>query len=364
MFETVILLGPEAELFPVVNERLPKICIPIVNKPLLLHTVEFLQSVSKKIYFVGLSEQKNALDSILDISTPHEYIGIETYDGTVASLLVVRPFLTSEDVIVCKGDVVSGVDIGEIVGEYIRKKKVFMTVLGPRDPPTCLVAYNADGLVFYADGAGEEIPFRLLKSQHALTVTKELDVVPLYLFKTALFDLFRPEHFSFKKALLPTIVQHLAPTNPVGVHMVESGQIVQINSIESYLSINKLLKMHMPDLGPEAPKNESHSAFIKSYVRKHNLKDFKNVVGERTETDGVLLLNSILGRRCRVDAGSKIISSILMDDVFVGRGCYIEKSIIGSGAVIAEGTWLIDCRVAPGFKFPEALKAESQMFNC
>ncbi|ADM11589.1 putative translation initiation factor E2B gamma subunit [Encephalitozoon intestinalis ATCC 50506] len=363
MFEIIILIGPGTELFPIVNEKFSKACLPIMNSPMILHTMECLKSVSKRFFVVGLNEEKEDLMSALgeDIDVPVEYVGIDTYDGTVASLLSLYPRITSNDVLVCKGDIVTNMDIQAMAFHYFDSKKALMVILGNAVSETSILGYKGDDLMFYSNDCNEEIPFHLLKK--GLTLTKDLDILQFYMLKTSLFKMFKPDYFSFKHDLLPNVVKNLALTNPVGIHRPGKSYIYQIRSISNYLSVNALLKRHSISTDKKLKTSESNAKFIKDYVKKYNLKDLSNVIDNNTKTGNVLLLDSIIGRDCDIGEESKIISSIVMSSVSIGHGSHIEGSIIGMGATILPGSVLINCKVSPGYTFTEVVNADTRSFS-
>lgn len=363
MFEVIILIGPGTELFPIVNEKFSKACLPIMNSPMILHTMESLKSISKKFFVIGLNEEKEDLMNAIKegIEVPVEYVGIDTYDGTVASLLNVYPRISSEDVLVCKGDIVTNMDIQAMASNYFNDKKMFMVILGNSTSETSILGYKGDDLMFYSNDSNEEISFHLLKK--GLTLTKDLDILQLYMFRTSLFKVFKPDYFSFKHRLLPDIVKSLIPTNPVGIHRPRKSYIYQIRTINNYLCVNALLKRRAVSTDKKLKTSESNAKFIKDYVKKYNLKDLSNVVGSNTKTDNVLLLDSIIGSGCNIGEESKIISSIVMNDVSIGSGSHIEGSVIGMGASIFSGSTLVNCKVSPGYVFTEVVDADTRSFS-
>lgn len=366
MFETIILIGPGTELFPIVNDRLPKLCLPIVNKPMVLYTMELLEGVSSKFFMVGLNEEKDHFMRAIggDIRVPVEYVGIETYDGTVSSLLSVYPRIIKSDVIVCKGDIITNMNISSMISKYLSSEKIFMTVIGNATSEAPIIGYKEENLVFYANSSEDDVPFQLLKNSGSLILTKELDIVQLYVFKTSLFGMFKSEHFSFKYGLLPSLVRSLISINPVGIYRPEKSYIHQVRDIDGYLRANMLLKRHINDRSTETRRmSESHAKFVKRYVAEHNLKDFKNVVGNNTRLSDVLLLNSILGHECDVGEDTRIISSLIMDRVIIGSNSHIEGCLIGPGVSIIGGSSLVNCKVSPGYIFSDAVDAESQIFS-
>lgn len=46
---------------------------------------------------------------------------------------------------------------------------------------------------------------------------------------------------------------------------------------------------------------------------------------------------------------TKIINSVLLDNVTVGEGCHLQNSVICSGATLCDRVTLKDCQVGPGY---------------
>lgn len=362
MFETIILIGPGTELFPIVNERLPKACLPIMNTPMILHTMRSLSGISSKFFVVGLNEERGQLmDAIGDgAGVPVEYVGIDTYDGTVASLLGAYPRVGGEDVLVCKGDIVTNMDVQAMAADYFGSKRMMMVIVGGGASETSLLGYRGDNLMFYSNDSCEAIPFELLR--RGVTLTRDVDVLQLYMLKTSLLGMIKPHHFSFRQGALAEIVRSLGTENGVGIHRPGKSYIYQVRTIGSYLSANAMLKRHAVSTSKQAT-SESNARFIKEYVKKYNLKDLSNVIGEGTSTGDVLLLDSIVGRGCVVGGDSKIISSIVMDGVAIGNRVHVEGCIVGVGATIPEDSVLVGCRVPPGHVFAGRVSAHGQAFG-
>lgn len=49
-------------------------------------------------------------------------------------------------------------------------------------------------------------------------------------------------------------------------------------------------------------------------------------------------MNSVIGQRCVIGAGSIIKNSYIFDDTIIGAGCVVESSIIGAGVTVKDET--------------------------
>ena len=55
-------------------------------------------------------------------------------------------------------------------------------------------------------------------------------------------------------------------------------------------------------------------------------------------SENVSIKASVIGQRCIIGAGSKISDSYLFEGVIIGEHCIIERSIIGAGVQIKDGS--------------------------
>jgi mannose-1-phosphate guanylyltransferase len=62
---------------------------------------------------------------------------------------------------------------------------------------------------------------------------------------------------------------------------------------------------------------------------------------------------SAIGRGCRIDDTAEVIDSVLLDDVEVGAGAVVRRSVVGTGAVVGAGARLDELTVVgPGEVIP------------
>ena len=57
----------------------------------------------------------------------------------------------------------------------------------------------------------------------------------------------------------------------------------------------------------------------------------------------------MLGNGCRLGQNTKIINSVLMDNVIIGDNCTIQNSILSSGVQLKEKASVKDCQLGPGY---------------
>ena len=64
--------------------------------------------------------------------------------------------------------------------------------------------------------------------------------------------------------------------------------------------------------------------------------------------DRVTLKRSVVGRRVRAGAGSKLVNCVVHDDCVLEEGAQLQGCVLGRGVTVGAGASLRDCQVAPG----------------
>lgn len=362
MFESIILIGPGTDLFPLINSHLEITNLPILNKPLLEYNIEFLLPISKTLYIVILEEKKEAVEKIVvKYNANIRVIGIPYYDGTVSSILRTKCMITSDNIIVTKGDLITNINIKDVAERFIKSQAYFLTILADAKCENVTLGIQENNLVFYSSESVQEFPENFF-TKGKVTLSRELDTVQFYMFKKEILRMFNEETFEFKNNLLPKIVEQFRVIKPVHLYFDENSLICQIKNKEDYLSINRILKLRLQSEN-NAIFDKSKQKEVKQYIKKNGLKDFSNYLGITEIEEDTIVINSIIGDNTRIGLHSKVFSSIIMDSVQIGSGCVIDRCIIGSNVIIQPGSTLIDCIISPGYLFTAEIKGDNDVFS-
>jgi translation initiation factor eIF-2B subunit epsilon len=66
-------------------------------------------------------------------------------------------------------------------------------------------------------------------------------------------------------------------------------------------------------------------------------------------SENVSITASVIGQRCNIGAGSKISGSYIFEGAIIGEQCIIERSIIGAGVQVKDGSHIPKgCLLADG----------------
>ncbi|KAF3322570.1 translation initiation factor eIF-2B subunit gamma [Carex littledalei] len=137
-FQVVVLAGGMSDkLSPLVSKELPKALLPVANKPLLSYVLELLEASNLKniVVVVEGDEAATNVESWLSVAYM-DRLNIEVAKtpsdvGTVDAIRVVAPFLTSTDILIVSGDLVSDISPGAIAATHRRHGAAVTALLCP-----------------------------------------------------------------------------------------------------------------------------------------------------------------------------------------------------------------------------------------
>ncbi|OBA28120.1 hypothetical protein HANVADRAFT_22115 [Hanseniaspora valbyensis NRRL Y-1626] len=128
----------------------------------------------------------------------------------------------------------------------------------------------------------------------------------------------------------------------------------QMNTITSYLETNRFMLNLIQENNPkvldllDASANDSVNEQQPAGVSQQSQIGNKTVLMTHSNVK-----KSLIGDNCKIGKKSKIIGSILLDNVEIDDNCIIENCIIGYNARIKRKSKLVNCHVEGGFIVPE-----------
>jgi mannose-1-phosphate guanylyltransferase len=202
--------------------------------------------------------------------------------------------------VVVNGDVLTDLDIGDLV-EFHRTRKAAATIaLTPVEDPSAfgVVATDGRGMVeaFVEKPAPGEAPSNLINAGTYVLERSVLEAIP------------RGRRVSIERETFPGLVA--------------SRELYALASDASWMDAGTPNTYLAANLRYAAPPGESCAV-----------------------APGAEVSNSSLGRSVAIGAGATVDSSVLMDGVVVGYGACVRGSIVGPGAVVAAGACVEDLTV-------------------
>lgn len=410
--QAVVLAGYGNRLYPLVDDTpsgLPKALLPVANKPLIAHTLAWLEANAfTDILVVANSHSAPRISHYLSrVWTPSsdatriELISTDDYPGTLALLKGIRDKIRS-DVFVCGCDIVSNAPLNQMLLEH-RLQDAAMTALffnlatgasfgssssnviakketemGTRRIGSATGRLQNDGsedvdvvaldaatrrLLFCAgsiDADCEEavtLPFELLLKHGTLAMRLDVRDAHAYLFKKSTFDavcrLTGAFFYSLKEDAVPYVVRTFSPCI---AHIVDDNSVCgRANTIGAYFELNKQCARFVADADRIAP---SAALLPKGVVGSDCLVGDGTSIGERSSVK-----KSVIGANVRIGANVKIINCILMDGCVVDDGARLDASIVAFKAHIGARCCLKECDIGGSVHVAPDTSAKNEAFS-
>jgi len=320
--QALILAGGEGTRLRPLTIHTPKPIVPLANRPFLSYQIALLKRAEIKDITLSLSYQPNKIEGIFgdgeDLGLRIHYVVEATPMGTAGAYKYSQERL-NQTTIVFNGDILTDIDIAELVAYHREKKAVATVALAPVENPSVygLVEAGADGRVrrFVEKPKPEEITCNTINAGIYVLEPSVLHYIPA------------GEKFSFEYQLFPALLaakeQFYAYEWP--------GYWIDIGAPQRYLQANMDLingRLKTFDVTRSAPAlNEADAGTIKI--------DARSVIDPSCVLKpGVEITNSALGPNCLIEERVKIENSVLLAGTRVGKAAEISDSVTGKSCLI------------------------------
>jgi mannose-1-phosphate guanylyltransferase len=313
--------GLGTRLRPLTHTR-PKHLLPIANRPHLEHVFDSLlrQGITEVVLltsylaeaFAGLVEAGRARG--LQLALTHE----KTPLGTAGALRNAVAFVGDDAFVVFNGDILTDVDLGEVIAFHRARRAEATILLTPVEDPSAfgVVPTDEDGRVrgFIEKPAADDAPTNLINAG-------------VYIMEPSILSRIPPgEVWSAERQLFPDLVEEGARLYAVGTN----AYWMDVGTPDKLLQAN-LDALHgrvRTDLEGR-PRNGavllSESASI---------------------APGARVSSSCLGSGAAVEDGATVEECVLLPGAEVGSGATAMRSILGEGARVEPGAEAIGATIA------------------
>src|SRR5262249_46463278 len=150
LMQALILAGGEGARLRPLTIHTPKPIVPLANRPFLFYQIELLKQAEIKDITLSLSYQPNKIESVFgageDLGLRIRYVVEVTPMGTAGAFKYAQERL-NQTTIVFNGDILTDIDIAELVAYHREKKAVATVAVVPVENPSAygLVEASADG---------------------------------------------------------------------------------------------------------------------------------------------------------------------------------------------------------------------------
>lgn len=314
--DAILLVGGQGTRLRPLTITTPKPMLPVAGVPLTAHQLSQLRAAGIDHVVLATSFRAAVFEEYFGdgrrVGLALEYVTESEPLGTGGGIRNVVDRLPPEarDVVVCNGDVLSGLDITELVTAHRRSAAAVTLYLHPVPDvrPFGMVPTDAAGRVtafLEKPGTPEEIVTHDVNAGCYVFRREVLEAIPAG----------RP--VSVEREVFPAL---LADGALLHGH-VDTGYWLDLGTPEAFvrgscdLVLGRLASAALP-----GPVGESLV-----------------LAGAEVAADAVLSGGTTIGSKASVGAGARVHASVVLDDAWIGPGAAVTGSVVGQGARVGAG---------------------------
>lgn len=328
--KAVILAGGEGtRLRPLTFER-PKPVVPVVNHPLLGHIINWLRKHRITEIILSTCYKPAKLKAVFctgsDWGVQIRYVMEKFPLGTGGALKNTEKYI-DETTVVINGDILCDIDLSEMLRQH-RQRKAFVTIaLVPVDNPSAYGLVRVDSHRRVRQFLEKPEPEQIGKSHYINA--------GIYIVEPGINRLMpAARKVSMERQVFPKILrtgQRFFAFCEPGVYWLDLG------TPEKYLKAQAdILSGRLEAVTGGKKLNRTVLAGRRCVIAPGVRFQGAVVMGNRCKIDkGAVLKNCILWDNVRIGAGSRISRTIIASQSNIGEHCRIKDSVFGSGSRIS-----------------------------
>jgi mannose-1-phosphate guanylyltransferase len=342
----VILAGGEGTRLRPLTLTTPKPVVPVVDRPLLRHQLDLLAGAGVREVVFSVAYRPERVEAVFGDGSAFgvriRYAVEDAPLGTGGAVRNALPLL-DERTIVLNGDILTDVDLGEVVARHEAEAASATILLIPVPNPAAygLVETDQDGRVR-----------RFLEKPRPEQITTNTINAGVYVLETRVIELMPGAvNYSIERGFFPALLDR----GDVVLGPVHRGYWIDVGTPEKYLQVQRdVLNRRFPVPLDGVPRAEGF-VHPTARVSEGALLDGHFYVGPGCEVEAGARLgpDAVLVGDVRVRAGACLRDSVLWQGVEAGPDCEVQGSLVGRGvrlgrssllrnAVLGEGSVLSD----------------------
>jgi len=335
--KAVILVGGEGTRLRPLTCNTTKAMVPILNKPLMEHLIRYLREHRIRDIILAMSYLPDHIQGYLgdgaDLDVHLTYLTEEQPLGTAGAVKNAEAFL-DEPFFVLNGDIITGIDLTEMMSRHRKIKPKMSIALTPVDNPAIYGVVETD-----AQGMVE----RFVEKPSWEQVTTNVINAGIYIFEPEVLNYIPPSTPStFEHHLFPLLLKRGEPilSYPSDTYWIDIG------------TPEKYLKLHHDVLSGQAPSLSSYFGKTNNEVQIGS----NSTIHPSAEISGPVLIGeggiiakgaqikgpAVLGPRCQVAEDALVEGAILWHDSKVGKKAILRNCIVASHSYIQEESQVLD----------------------
>ena len=338
--KAILLAGGKGTRLRPLTMHTPKPIVPIANQPFLLYQLELLKRADVRDVILSLSYQPQKIEDKIGDGTDYNVrvsYAVEASPLGTAGAYRNAESLISDTTVVFNGDVLTDIDLNDVIRFHRERQATATIVLAPVPNPTAygLVETEKDGRVrrFLEKPKPEEVTCDTINAGIYILEPRVLDYVP------------EGEPFMFEYGVFPQLLEREEPF----FAYTWRGYWRDIGTASSYLQANldviagrvQLLRLAPPERGEKfdpTAEIQPPSAVDPSCTLKAGVQIINSVVSRNCYIEErALVEDSVVRGGTRIGAGSTVQRAV------IGKGCHIGRAVdVGEGAVLGDKSVVTD----------------------
>jgi NDP-sugar pyrophosphorylase family protein len=338
--QALILAGGKGTRLRPLTTHTPKPIVSIVNRPFLLYQLELLKRADVRDVILSLSYQPHKIEDKLGDGTDHNVRLSYTVEASplgTAGAYRNAESLIRETTVVFNGDVLTDIDLNEVISYHREREAAATIVLTPVPNPTAygVVQISEDGRVerFLEKPQPEEVTSDTINAGIYILEPRVLDYIP------------EGEPFMFEYGVFPQLLERGEPF----YGYVWRGYWRDIGTPASYLQANMDVLAGRVKLLDRLPDGRGDK-----FDETTEIDSLSCVDPSCTVKAGAQIINSVVSRNCYIEERARIENSVVrgnsrigtgavVSNAIIGKGCHIGRAVtVGSGTVLGDKSVITD----------------------
>jgi NDP-sugar pyrophosphorylase family protein len=356
--KAILLAGGKGTRLRPLTLHTPKPIVPIFDRPFLYYQIDLLRKIPEiDEVILSLNYQPRRIEEVFgdgsDIGIRIRYLVEPSPLGTGGAVKFAEQYL-DDSVVVFNGDVLTQVDLAEVLALHRSRKARATIVLTPVENPSAygLVETDAEGNVR-----------RFLEKPDPHQITCDTINAGIYVLEPGTFDRIpRETAWSIERSYFPSLVER----GETFVAHIYRGYWIDIGTPAKYLQVHR----DIMDGRFVAPPFDAVGSqpWVSAQAR---VEDGAQLEGPCFVADGAVVkpgaricTYSVIGRQCHIEEEGVVDGGILWANSWVGREARVGGAIlgrhchVGRNAVVPDGAVLGDKSVLTDFTRFEAPTAQ------
>ena len=306
---------------------LPKPMFPVLNRPLLEHTLNFLSSQGIQDIIVNVHHLPEKIIEYFGDGTEFgvrlQFSREEEILGTAGGLKKAQSFLEKETFLVLNSDVLADISLDSVL-KFHKEKKSCLTLLVRQDaePEKYSPIQLADD--------GRITRFVDASIKHPSATTQRVMFTGIQIMEPEIFSRIPANKFcGTTEDIFPSMIEEGLPV----YGYLHEKYWIDMGTRETYIQAQtdalegRLALKTSPSRNPEGPL-----VVPPVHIGK----------GCEISNDAQVGPHAVLGDGCRIRSGAVVENSILWEGATIGSDATVQNSIIGKGVAIENGTQVVD----------------------